>query len=310
MDLSKINLNYYSFGYSTGLINDNRNNSMNPTISIDKLVEVAVDNGLGGIEFPIDRIKNKDIDIFLKKLADNNINFFIDFENFDIEYISNMIPILHKNNMNKARIKMSNFFGGNRYLINDFDLYVEKFILDLKSILPILEKYNFKLLIENHQDLNSFEIIDIIEKVSTKYIGVNWDIGNSIAKLETPEQFFENTKKYIGNIHLKDYVLIESDNGFLLKRCPIGEGFVNFEYILSKIEEEIGDTSMSIELGAQITRESHYKRKEYWGFDIKSANGCNKTDWEKNESGKLISDLELYDVIKSINFLDKLRENE
>ena len=79
---------------------------------------------------------------------------------------------------------------------------------------PILEKNNCQIAIENHQDLSSLEIIEIIKNLKSKKIGINWDIGNSLATCETPDQFFKNTKKYILNVHCKNYKIILSDKGF------------------------------------------------------------------------------------------------
>ena len=69
-----------------------------------------------------------------------------------------------------ARIKMSNHFGGNRYRIKTFKEEYISFQKNLISLKSFLIDNQFKLLIENHQDLNSHDILHIINFVSNKCI--------------------------------------------------------------------------------------------------------------------------------------------
>ena len=95
MNIADMSLNLYSFGYSAGFINDPNNHST--SISLNGLVERSRSLELGGIEFPFDRFYalgnlHEGVD-FLKNLNDQNINFYLDFENFDTSYLKKLIPI-------------------------------------------------------------------------------------------------------------------------------------------------------------------------------------------------------------------------
>ena len=162
MDLNRINLNYYSFGYLGGFIN----NSIEK-MSAEKLVKIAKKYNLGGVEFPVDYLYNNRyplLDSFIKN--NNNINMFFSLENFKAIEIKKIIPILKNNGFGSLRIKMSNHFGGNRFMVQNFNNEFEYFIKELESLKPYLKDFNFKLLIENHQDLNSHDILFVINKIS------------------------------------------------------------------------------------------------------------------------------------------------
>jgi len=119
------------------------------------------------------------------------------------------------------------------------------------------------LAIENHQDFHSFELIDICKSISEEYIGLTWDVGNSISVLQSPENFYNTANHAIKNVHLKDYKVYKSDLGISLERCPLGEGYVDYIDVMRKLKNQ-GINNMSIELGAQSARLCNINKKEYW----------------------------------------------
>ena len=65
-------------------------------------------------------------------------------------------------------------YGGNRYLMDDFQGSIRRFENQLGAILPILEKFDVSVAIENHQDLHSLELVDIrtaVLKFDWYYLG-------------------------------------------------------------------------------------------------------------------------------------------
>ena len=115
MKLNRLNLNYYSFGYLGGFLDKSRDK-----FTINDLIKFASKYELGGVEFPIDYLL-KNFNDLSQLLVNNKMDIFISFENFSVKKIKSIVPYLKKNNIHKARIKMSNHFGGNRYQIKDFE---------------------------------------------------------------------------------------------------------------------------------------------------------------------------------------------
>ena len=88
------------------------------------------------MEFPIDyfcKIENKKLDYYFKILASNQINTIIDLEDLNFTTLKKLADISKEFKFNIIRVKMSNFFGGNRYLIKNFYKIKHKFINDLKN---------------------------------------------------------------------------------------------------------------------------------------------------------------------------------
>ncbi len=318
----QILLNYYSFGYSTGLIEDNENHFIK--LEINNIHELSRKYNLAGIEFPIDRIfplsyLDEGIE-FIHNTIRSGSKVFIDFEKIDHEYLVEAIPKLRSIGINKFRIKMNHlgkvFYGGNRFSSKHFNNSLENFRLDLIKLLNILKENDCIALIENHQDLSSVELRNLIENISTDHLGINWDIGNSFSVCDTPMSFFKNANHLIKNVHIKDYRISKLDDGIALTRCVIGEGAVNFLEVFTRLSE-IGDQidTLSIELGAQVTRNCHIYNEDYWthydnskynkkeyfeNIEHLSENLNLYSDFENGIRGEDLKKIEINDVCKSV----------
>jgi sugar phosphate isomerase/epimerase len=308
MKLNRLNINYYSFGYLGGFVDKSKDK-----FTVNGLIKFANKHKLGGVEFPIDYLL-KNFNDLSQLLINNNMDIFISIENFSVEKIKSIVPYLKKNNIHKARIKMSNHFGGNRYKIKTFKEEYISFQKKLISLKSFLIDNHFQLLIENHQDLNSYDILYIIDLVSSKCIGVNWDIGNSLATGETPTQFYNNVKDHIFNIHIKDYKALLKKRSLELYRCPIGDGNIGLNKILNLLKDDNYQYSMSIELGAYRKRVSHIFNENYWN-EYSYFNNKHKSEYFNylnstvKKSSVIIGDelvtkkLELLQIEKSIHNL-------
>lgn len=324
MNLQGVSLSLYSFGYSAGFVRDDRPEAAAPQVTLENLSDLARKHGLGGIEFPVDRYFPKDAlakaDLFLEGLRQKGTRVTLDVENFDPIYLRALLPFLRRNGLGFARIKMSGFYGGNRYQQPDFREAFRTFIRELRSLIPELRKERIRLLIENHQDLGVDDLLEVIQATSPDCVGINWDIGNSLAVLDTPESFLRKAGRWIGNVHLKDYRLFRALSGFYLSRCALGEGAVDFGPLLSELAQQGGTVPMTIELGAQTTRRADIFQKAYWeayppqavsevipffsflNHHLLDGEGW-KTPWERGLPGREIIEQEMAQIQRSVRFL-------
>ena len=80
------------------------------------------------------------------------------------------------------------------------------------------------LAIENHQDFGSEELADFCE--SARGVGICLDTGNTFPVAEAPLDFTRRVAPHVRHVHLKDYRVQFSDEGYRLVRCAIGDGAV------------------------------------------------------------------------------------
>ena len=311
-----ITLNTYSFALRMGLLNNKEKKW-----TFENFLTFCKKKKLKSIEFPIDyfsKIEKKNFEYYFNLLKNYNLDPVIALENFEIQYIKKLINNSKKYDLKIIRIKMSNNFGGNRYKQKNFYILKKKFINKLQKIKNIIKKTNLKIAIENHQDLSSHDLIKIIKDLRCKNIGLTWDIGNSLATCETPDQFFENTKNNIFSVHCKNYKIILSDNGFFLKRSKINEGSINIKKYIKFFKKN--KINISLELAAHVNRHcdlyeknflKHHKikknkLKDFSNYILKnSRNESPFTNWEIYKDIDLTSKNEVNEFNYSLKELKK-----
>jgi sugar phosphate isomerase/epimerase len=323
-----LSLSAYAFGYGCGFVMDSRVEAFGlQNMTLDDISSIALAHNLGGVEIPVDKyFKGKSKDIFenyLKLLNDSGLRLIYAFEHFDADFFSQIAPFVNFQNGNFIRVKISNFYGGNRFKEEIYSIDIQKFKEEIWRSVDILDHYKIRVLIENHQDVTLHDIFEFINEFGENRIGINWDTGNSFPSGETVESFLKKSVHLIGNVHLKDYRIQLSEDGYVMHRCALGDGVVDFDYLVAELCKYNPNTPFTIELGAMNGREAMINNELYWHFTkgvdmeqrkiltefIHSKAEYNRqisTLWEQKSNPELILKAELDEVTQSINFIQKI----
>lgn len=92
-------------------------------------------------------------------------------------------------------------------LIGNTEKSIEENIKAIKRLMPVAEKYNMKVLLENMPEftpMNADELIAIVDGVDHELLGVNWDVGHG--NIRGLSQYDEITKlgSRLWGVHLHD----------------------------------------------------------------------------------------------------------
>lgn len=134
----------------------------------------------------------------------------------------------------------------------EFRAAVDQASKALTLVKPVLEAFGMNLAIENHKDLRTKELVALLERVDSRYIGVCVDTGNSIALLEDPMETVESLAPWAFSIHLKDMAVEEYADGFLLSEVPLGQGFLDLRRMVNLLRQARPEIRFSLEM---ITRD-------------------------------------------------------
>lgn len=120
----------------------------------------------------------------------------------------------------------------------------------LSQIIPLLEKANIRLAIENHDRLKAREFREIVDTANSSFIGICLDSVNSIGADEGFEAVFEILGPVTINFHLKDYVIRRKPHmmGFDIIGTPAGQGMLPVRQVVNKLESYGRCHSMILEL--------------------------------------------------------------
>lgn len=160
-------------------------------------------------------------------------------------------------------------------------------------------------LIENHQDFTSRELVAFCEEFGPA-VRIVYDTGNSFPVAEAPLDFTRIVAPYVRHVHLKDYRAQWTDEGLRLVRCAIGDGAVPFAELFALLAEHNDTMTAVLEPGALEARHVRLFTPEWWhGYAPKPAEelaACLlaarrnrlpddaewRTPWERGADGELV----------------------
>ena len=120
------------------------------------------------------------------------------------------------------------------------------------------------LAIENHQDFGSDELADFCERAPG--VGICLDTGNTFPVAEAPLDFTRCVAPHVRHVHLKDYRVQFTDEGYRLVRCAIGDGAVPIAAMLDLLPARGETLTAVLEPGALEARHVRFLRPDWWSF--------------------------------------------
>ena len=108
------------------------------------------------------------------------------------------------------------------------EVSVDRFVQQISKIIPRIEKQNINLSLET--DLAPQPFIELLDKLNSKSITVNYDIGNSAALGFDSDEELEAYGDRITDIHIKDRVLGGGP-------VTLGEGNADFGKFFNKLKK-------------------------------------------------------------------------
>ncbi|HCT90986.1 MAG TPA: sugar phosphate isomerase/epimerase [Lachnospiraceae bacterium] len=106
-----------------------------------------------------------------------------------------------------------------------------------KECLPQLEKYGIKFALENHTDTFSEEVIWLIEKLDSDYIGACVDTMNPLYVMEEPEPCIKRMLPYAIHTHFSDDLITCDLMGVHSVGGAIGQGSMDCERMIRQYRE-------------------------------------------------------------------------
>lgn len=186
----------------------------------------------------------------------------------------------------------------------------------LEIAAPKAEAANVTLLVENHQDFTSRELVGFCEEFGPS-VRIVYDTANSFPVAEAPLDFTRVIAPYVRYIHAKDYNVQFTDEGIRLVRCPTGDGAVPFKELFALLAEHNETMIAAIEIGALEARHVRLFTPGWWhGYAPRQAEelaacllaaqrnrlpeGAEwRTPWERNADHELV-EYELSQVRRSV----------
>ena len=192
---------------------------------------------------------------------------------------------------------------------------------NFKKIVPLLKKYRIRFAVENHEEETSEEILRIIKKTDSPWIGSHCDIGNSMMAWEDPVAAVEKLAPYAYSSHFKDHIIIEDRGEYKICGVPLGQGNIDIEQCLRIIFDKSVLARVNIEQTYPFL--SVFKREKGTGGVSEVGEGAFKVEkpvfnFEKHDPDEYYypPETDLQDMIKaqeeglaeSVKYMKMLRD--
>lgn len=134
----------------------------------------------------------------------------------------------------------------------------------LELAVPIVEKHEVALAVENHKDQRIEQRVALLKHIDSDYVGACIDTGNSLALLEDPVVVARALAPWAKSVHLKDQAVREYEGGFLLGDVPLGQGSLDLRAIVDSIRSRCPDVRFSLELITRDALQVPCLERSYW----------------------------------------------
>jgi len=107
----------------------------------------------------------------------------------------------------------------------------------LRVALPAFEAAGVTVALETYEQVQSRDLVSLIESVGSANLGICLDPANSVAALESPREVIDRCAPYVANIHVKDFAFTRRGGwvGFTLEGAPLGTGLLDYDYLLEAV---------------------------------------------------------------------------
>ena len=258
----RVGLSVYGSVFSMGI----HPASGRQAIRAGQLMDRALAANLEGVEMPVSLLQGEDVAAVARYAQEHGLFITLAASGYDAETLTAAIDLGARLGVGTVRTVVggAKIGGDRRPLAGRWQSFLQEVLTGLREATRTAEQAGVNLAVENHQDLASEELRWLCESIGSSHFGVTLDTGNPLATAEEPLDFTRRVAPYVKNVHLKDYWIYQSEEGYRLVRCPLGQGVIDFPSLLGILTRACPDVTMAIELGALEARHIRVQADDYW----------------------------------------------
>lgn len=293
-------------------------------ITVRGLMDRAVELGLGGIEPPARLLQGEDLRSLRAYAAERDLTVVIDTAGYQPDALASAFDVAARVGASTVRTVVggAKIGGDRRPLAGRWPAFLDKVLDGLRTAVEAAERAGVTLAVENHQDLASEELLWLCETIDSRHFGITLDTANPLGTAEEPLDFFRRVAPWVRNVHLKDYRVWSSAEGYRLVRCPVGQGLTDFPALLDILDDAVPGVSMAVELGALEARHIRVLAEDFWpdypprtaaqlaaALQVVSTHqqsGDWRTPFERDEPAEVIAAYEEEQLLQSVDCLHQL----
>jgi sugar phosphate isomerase/epimerase len=104
---------------------------------------------------------------------------------------------------------------------------IHRAITGLKRVRRMAEDRGIRIAVENHGDLTTDELLQVVRAVDSPWVGICLDVGNALLTMEDPIAATAKMAPYAATTHFKDYAMVPTNYGGKLTGVALGDGVID-----------------------------------------------------------------------------------
>jgi hypothetical protein len=135
-----------------------------------------------------------------------------------------------------------------RFSGRPLDELMDALVKNFKSVRSKALDLGVKIAIENHKDLQAWQVKQVIEEAGSDFVGSNLDFGNPTYVMENPSTTLEVLGPYAVTTHVRDTAVYEDRRGAAVQWTALGDGSVDFKAIVARYQQLCPNASFQLEI--------------------------------------------------------------
>lgn len=258
-------LHLSGLGESWGFQSEGKNYAFEKVIDLDKLMDLAVEEGIEVLHITLVDLDNDVSPAHLAAVKANAEKHGLDLE-LNVSFNAPSDPRV--NATIEEALEIGHAIGAT---LVKFSTDVEHphplshacmcpeavkqmadIVMDFKRNLPTIEKYGMKIAIENHCDLFADEVVWMVKQLNHPLIGACCDTINSLMMAEGIEECVRKMAPYCYCVHFCDNRVFADPDGTHSLGCAIGDGDVDVIEVMKILREQAPEELDTIDLEIEL----------------------------------------------------------
>jgi sugar phosphate isomerase/epimerase len=269
-----IGLCVYGIAYTCGFAGRGTPRANPNALDAKGFLDLAAQLGLAAIELPFSYIHPQEdeaaLRAYIEEAEARGLRVVSAGLPIETEPFRHHLALCQRLGIKTVRCVLSTILCGDRRPIGGLEgwqRHLDQKIAILKEIAPIAEDAGVRIGVENHQDATSADLVYLCQSVNSPNVGVTLDTGNPLAVGEDPVIFARTILPYLVHVHLKDYRMTPTPEGYRIFHCAIGAGVVDYPALFELFRTKEG-LVCNIEMAALGERHIRLLTDEYWAGHV------------------------------------------
>jgi len=170
------------------------------------------------------------------------------------------------NTLGADRMRVYSSIGG------DLKEELKQAAQDLREVVPLCADYDVRMAFENHEYETSQDVLEVVRKVNSEYVGAHVDTGNSMMVWEDPIEAIRAMAPCAVSTHFKDHMVIMANGQPMIVGVPLGKGSIDCAESFRILAEQSPLERINIEVCYGYI--APFRLPEDEGFGAELGQGC------------------------------------